>query len=294
VEVGVQLPEIERQVSWGETRVMAEVAEAVGFDSLWVGDHLLYEIDGERRGPWEAWTRLAALAAVTRRVRFGPLVAALPFHPPGVLAKMAASVAEIGDGRLVLGVGAGWNRLEFEAFGLPYEHRVSRFTEAFEILHRLLAGERVTFSGDHHSVVDAEVLPRPPRPVPLMIGSNGPRMLRASLPHCAMWNTWFESYHNEPQRLGELIEGVRLACREVGRDPDGIEMSAAHLVAFDGGGTRRSSSRATDGSAPALVGALRALRSAGARHVQLVLDPISRETIERAGEALEAFRRSDG
>lgn len=291
--MGVQLPEIEREVSWDETREMAEAAEAAGLDSLWVGDHLLYEVDGERRGPWEAWTRLAALAAVTTRVRFGPLVAALPFHPPAVLAKMAASVAEIGGGRLVLGVGAGWNRVEFEAFGLPFDHRVSRFTEAFEILHRMLAGERVDFAGRHHAVTGAELLPPPP-PVPLMIGSNGPRMLRAALPHCRSWNTWFEGYRNDPALLEGLIQGVRAACRDVGVDPGALEMTAAHLVAFDGGGTRRADSRPTDGSPPELVGALRRLRSAGADHVQLVLDPINRETIERAADAVEAFRREGG
>src|SRR5205807_7577268 len=113
---------------------MARSAEDAGFDSLWLGDHLLYRGDGRpERGPWEAWTMLSALAAVTERVTLGPLVACTAFHPPGLIAKMAATVDEVSGGRFVLGLGAGWNREEFAAFGLPYDRRVSRFEEAFGI-----------------------------------------------------------------------------------------------------------------------------------------------------------------
>ena len=116
---------------------MARAAEEVGFDSIWLGDHLLYRGDGrEERGPWEVWTMLAALAAVTERVELGPLVACASFHPPGLIAKMAATIDEISGGRFVLGLGAGWNETEYRAFGLPYDHRVSRFEESFEIVRR--------------------------------------------------------------------------------------------------------------------------------------------------------------
>ena len=101
---------------------MARAAEDVGFDSIWLGDHLLYRDDGRpERGPWEAWTLLAGLAAVTERVDLGPLVACAGFHPPAILAKMAATVDEVSRGRLVLGLGAGWNGAEFDAFGVPFE-----------------------------------------------------------------------------------------------------------------------------------------------------------------------------
>ena len=148
MKVGVQLPEVERDVRWPEYLAMAQAAEEVGFDSIWLGDHLLYRGDGrEERGPWEAWTLLAALAAVTERVRLGPLVACASFHPPGLIAKMAATVDEISGGRFVLGLGAGSVEIEHTIFGLPVERRVSRFAESFEIVRRLLAGERVTFEG---------------------------------------------------------------------------------------------------------------------------------------------------
>src|SRR4051812_26481721 len=173
VRVGIQLPEVERVVRWPEYLNMARAAEEVGFDSIWLGDHLLYE----DRGPWEAWTLMAALAAATSRVTIGPLVACAGFHPPGLLAKMAATIDEVSGGRFVLGLGAGWNRREFDGFGIPFDRRVARFEEAFGILRGLLAGEPVTFHGQFHTADRARLLPPPARRVPLMIGSNGPRML---------------------------------------------------------------------------------------------------------------------
>ena len=124
---------------------MARAAEAAGFDSIWVGDHLLYRGDGRpERGPWEAWTLLGRAGRGDRAGHARPARRVRSFHPPGLIAKMAATVDEISGGRLVLGLGAGWNEREFRAFGLPYDHRVSRFEESFEIVRRLLAGERVT------------------------------------------------------------------------------------------------------------------------------------------------------
>src|SRR5216110_1149402 len=161
---------------------MALAAEDAGFDSVWVGDHYLYRGDGRpERGPWEAWTLLAGLATVTTRVRLGPLVACLNFHPPAVLAKIAAPVDVVSGGRLVLGMGAGWNRAEFDAFGIPFDHRASRFEESFEIVRRLLDGERVTFTGRFHQVDDAVLLPRIERRPKLMIGTLGQRVLAAAL-----------------------------------------------------------------------------------------------------------------
>ncbi len=130
LRIGIQLPEVEREVRWPEYVAMARAAERAGFDSIWLGDHLLYRADEQpERGPWDTWTLLAGLAAVTERVQLGPLVACLAFHPPGLLARMAASVGEISGGRLVLGVGAGWNEPEFLAFGIPFDHRAARFEE---------------------------------------------------------------------------------------------------------------------------------------------------------------------
>ena len=220
LRVGIQLPEVEREVRWPELASMARRAEAVGFDSVWVGDHYLYRDDGRpERGPWEAWTTLAALAAVTERVTLGPLVACAGFHAPAVLAKTAATVDEISGGRLVFGIGAGWNRTEFDAFGIPYDRRASRFEEAFEVIRRLLAGEHVTFEGQFVEVRDAVLIPEPGRRVPLMVGSTGARVLRAALPHADGWNTWFDAYGNTVEGFGEVNAWVSDVTADVGRDP---------------------------------------------------------------------------
>src|SRR4051795_3314278 len=167
MRLGVQLPEVERDVRWPEYAAMARAAEESGFDSIWLGDHMLYRGDRGERGPWDAWTLLAALAAPTDRVRLGPLVACAGFHRPGQLARMAAAVDEVSGGRFVLGIGSGWNETEFRAFGFPFDHKVSRFEEAFEIVRRLLEGGAVSAGGRFASVEDAVLLPLPARRVPL-------------------------------------------------------------------------------------------------------------------------------
>ena len=173
--VGVQLPEVEREVRWPELRAIARTAEQAGFDSIWFGDHLLYRYEsGETRGPWEAWTTLAGLAEATERVAIGPLVAATAFHHPFMLAKQAATVDEISGGRLVLGLGAGWNPVEFAALGAPFDHRISRFEEAFTIVRTLLRDGYIDFEGEFFTARDAELLPRPARPG----GPGDPRRLQ--------------------------------------------------------------------------------------------------------------------
>src|SRR4051794_14380095 len=193
MRLGVQLPEVERLVRWPEYVAMAQAAERSGFDSIWLGDHLLYRDDGrEERGPWDAWSLLAGLAAVTEKVRLGPLVSCTGFGPPWLLARRAAAVQEISDGRLVLGLGAGWNEAEFRAFGLPYDRRATQFIDAFDVIRRLLAGERVTTTGGAGSLEDAVLLPAPATPPALMVGSTGERVLRAALPHVDGWNIWYD------------------------------------------------------------------------------------------------------
>jgi len=291
IRAGVQLPEVEREASWSEYAAMARAAEAGGFDSIWLGDHLLYRGDGRpERGPWEAWTLLAALAAVTERVSLGPLVACASFHPPGLLAKMAATIAEVSDGRFVFGLGAGWNETEYRAFGLPYDHRVSRFEESFEIVRRLLAGERVTLAGRFWQTDDAVLLPRPPRRVPMMIGSNGERMLAAALPHVDSWNTWYAGYGNTVEGFAELNARIDGAADRAGRDPSEVERSACVLVELDPLAVRRprSDEDVEPVTADALRGHLAALWDAGADEAILILRPITEQSIEAIGSLLSA------
>jgi alkanesulfonate monooxygenase SsuD/methylene tetrahydromethanopterin reductase-like flavin-dependent oxidoreductase (luciferase family) len=273
---------------------MARAAEAVGFDSIWVGDHLLYRADGgAERGPWEAWTMLAALGAATECVELGPLVACTAFHPPGVIAKMAATVAEISGGRFVLGLGAGWNEEEFGAFGLPFDHRVSRFEESVTIIRGLLAGQRVTLRGRYFEADDAVLLPRPAARPRLMIGSNGPRMLAATLPHVDAWNTWYKDYGNSPEGFAKLNERIGGAARDAGRHPGEIERSACVLVALDGSKRERvstSDAPPVTGSADRIASALLELRDAGADETILVVDPITEGSIHELGEAVALLR----
>jgi probable F420-dependent oxidoreductase len=290
LRVGVQLPEVEREVRWPELAAIARAVEEAGFDSIWLGDHLLYRGDGRaERGPWDVWTLLAALAAATERVRLGPLVACTAFHPPGILARMAALVDEVSGGRLVVALGAGWNETEFRAFGLPFDHRVSRFEEAFEIVRRLLAGERVSLAGRFHAVEDALLLPPPARRPPLMVGGHGQRLLAATLPHVEVWNTWYSSYGNTPDGFAELNARIDDAAERAGRDPREIGRSACVHVVLD----RERAGRPLDPGAPPIQGSperiaqhLRALADAGADEAILVVGPIDEASVQALAPVL--------
>ncbi len=238
LKVGVQLPEVEREVRWAELLDMVRAIEDLGYDSVWVGEHLLYRWpDREPRGPWEAWTLMAAIAASTSRIEFGPLVACTSFHNPALLAKQAATIDEISGGRFILGLGAGWNETEFRAYGFPFDHRIDRFEESFTIIRTLLQDGAIDFDGRFFQVRDCELLPRGPRASgpPLMIGSKGPRMLRISLPHVDAWNVWWADTGNAPAGVAPLRELVDDVAREVGRDPREIERTVAVLVRLAGG-----------------------------------------------------------
>ncbi|MFL5726926.1 MAG: LLM class flavin-dependent oxidoreductase [Chloroflexota bacterium] len=292
LKVGVQLPEVEREVRWPELLDMARALEDLGYDSVWVGEHLLYGGPGRpSRGPWEAWAILAGLAAATSRIELGPLVACTAFHNPAVLAKRADTVDEISGGRLILGLGAGWNETEFRAFGIPFDHRIDRFEEAFAIILGLLHEGEIDFNGRYYQARDCELLPRGPRAAtggpPLMIGSNGERMLRITAPHVDAWNSWYADTGNTPVGVARLRDNVDAACRDVGRDPAAIERTVAVQVRMPGGTGRTMGN--TDakqdvaplaGPAEAMAEELRAYAREGIGHVQIVLDPITRESIE--------------
>jgi probable F420-dependent oxidoreductase len=293
-KVGVQLPEVERVVPWPEYLDLARRAESAGFDSIWVGDHLVYDLpDGSTRGPYEAWTTLAAIAAATERVEIGPLVASTGFHAPAMLAKQAATVDAISQGRLILGVGAGWNRREFEAFGFPYDRRVSRFEEALAIIAPLLREGRTTFHGQFYDVDDCVLDPRPVREggPPIMLGSNSPRMLGIGLPVADSWNVWWSIYDNSVDKFVEVKAEVDAVMPE-GRT---VDATAAVLVTLPGG-RGRLMGETYDASvttvAPDDLGQhIQGLAAAGATHLQLVLDPITAESIEAIGAVLADLDR---
>lgn len=299
IKVGVQLPEVEREVRWPELLDMARAIEDLGYDSIWLGEHLLYRY-AERppRGPWEAWTMLAGLSAVTSRVELGPLVACTNFHNPAMLAKQAATIDEISGGRFILGLGAGWNRTEFDAFGFPYDHRIDRFEEAFTIIRTLLRDGAIDFDGRYYQARDCELLPRGPRPdgPALMIGSVGPRMLDITMPYADSWNVWFVDTDNSPVGVPPLRELVDDACRRAGRDPGEVERTVAVQVRMPGGtgrvsGDGKRTPPPLEGSPEAVAQVLLAYAHEGIDHVQLVIDPITRDSITAFAPVLEALTR---
>jgi alkanesulfonate monooxygenase SsuD/methylene tetrahydromethanopterin reductase-like flavin-dependent oxidoreductase (luciferase family) len=300
LKVGVQLPEVEREVRWPELRDMARAAEEVGFDSLWVGDHLLYRKPLGPVGPWEAWLTMASLAEMTSRVEIGPLVACTAFHQPAVIAKMAATLDEISGGRLILGLGAGWNEPDFTAFGLPFDQRASRFEEAFTIITTLLREGEIDFEGKFYSARDCVLLPRGPRPggPPIMVGSVGERVLKYTAPHIDMWNAWHDWFGNSPEGLAGLNAAVDEACHAGGRDPSEVARTVSILVQLTGGTGRASGGEIAKPTAPVkgtpdeMARFIASFADAGVSHVQLVLDPITVGSIEECGPILEMLDRA--
>ncbi len=299
LKVGIQLPEVEYVASWQDHVEMATIAEEIGLDSLWLGDHLLYRTPGHpTRGPWECWSMLSALAAVTTRVELGPLVLAAGFRNPALVAKMAETVDEISGGRLILGLGAGWNPVEYDAFGMAYDRRFSRFAEAFHITRSLLREGVVDFHGEYHSASNCEILPRGPRAgkIPLMIGSFGDRMLRLTLPHVDAWNIWYADFGNTVEGLLPHLARVDAICREVGRDPREVERTAALLVTAPGGSYRSAGSpsegpvKGINGTPREVAEGLRAFHKAGITHIQIVLDPITPSSIAWLAPAIQALK----
>ena len=287
MKIGVQLPEVERPVRWAEMRDIAVSIEECGFDSVWIGDHLLYRRGGGVQGPWEAWTSLAAIAEATSSVEIGPLVASTSFHNPAMLAKFASTVDEISGGRLILGLGAGWNRTEYDAFGFPFDHRVARFQEAFSIITALVRTGAVDFEGAYYSHRDMELVPRARPDMKILIGSNGPRMLSIAVPHADMWNSWFDAYGNRASGVAELRDRVDAACVEAGRQPSDVERSVAVYVQLDerpirsyGDGNRKQVMPIA-GSAEQIAAELGAFEAEGIAHLQVVLDPIEAASVEQ-------------
>lgn len=296
LKVGLILPDTEGEMGgqtarWPDIVEMAQLAEEAGFDSLWNADHLIYRFPNRAvQGPWECWTFLAGLAAVTSRVEIGPLVACTSFRNPALQAKIAETVDEISGGRLVLGLGAGWIESEYEAFGYPFDHRVSRFEEALAIIHGLLRTGHADFEGQYERARDCELRPRGPRPQgpPIMIGllENRPRMLGLLAKYGDIWNAWAR------QSLDDLAEDrakVDAAMEAAGRDPATVERTVSLLVDLPDSTGRPSEER--PGFRPRepeeLAAHLASYADAGISHVQLMLDPNTTRGIAWAARSLE-------
>jgi F420-dependent oxidoreductase-like protein len=215
--------------------LLAEVvhAEASGWDGVWLADHFLPVDGGVAGSPDECLALLAGLAASVPRVRLGSLVCGNTYRHPGILAKAAATVDRISGGRVVLGLGAGWQQNEHDAFGIelpPVKRRLDMFEEACELVHGLLSGEEVSFAGAHYRLDQAVLAPAPvQQPVPLLVGGGGEkRMLRIVARWADEWNTW-----GPPGVLAAKGKVLDQWCEQIGRDPASIHRSAQVLIFHD-------------------------------------------------------------
>jgi len=281
--------------SYSEIRTIAQLAESAGLDSIWLFDHLLFRFESEpTAGIWECWTLLCALAEATGRVELGTLVLCNPFRNPALLAKMAHTLDEISDGRLLLGLGAGWHKPEFDAFGFPYDHRFGRFQEAVQIIKPLLQGETVDFSGEFYQVQECVISPPGPRPdgIPLLIGCRGPRMMRLTARYADQWNT---AWLGEAGELAARIEPLHSACAAEGRDPATIAVTAGVDVAFpDLGQTDLYSKNPLTGTAKELAHFFHDYAASGAAHLMIHLSPLNTAAIERLAAAARLYRSEVG
>lgn len=298
MQVGLVLPLGEDEhgtMSYPELRAFALRAEARGFDSLWLVDHLLFRFPEQpTRGIWECFSVLAAIAEATERITLGTLVACTAFRNPAVLAKQAASVDAISGGRLILGLGAGWHQPEFDAFGIPFDHTVSRFAEALQIIVPLLREGQVDFRGQYYRAEHCELRPGPVRPggPPILVGAFKPRTLGLTARHADLWNTcWL----GRPDLLPERRAALEAACAAEGRDPASLGVTVGVSVA--GPGHTRADldpRKVLAGSIVEVANGLRAYQAQGVRHVICAIEPDTLETIDWLAEALLAVRHDQG
>jgi probable F420-dependent oxidoreductase len=281
-----------RKRPYDAIRAEAQEAESNGFDSIWLADHLLYRKPGEpTRGIWECWTMLAALAEATQRVEIGTLVVANSFRNPAILAKMATAADEVSHGRLILGVGAGWNEPEYQAFGLPFDHRVDRFEEALQILKPLLREGHVDFAGRYYQARNCDDVPRGPRPKgpPLMVGAEGPRMLKLAAQYADLWNT---GYTGKPETMAEPLRKIEAACREVGRDPATLGVTALVGLWFPDLQPKKPTffDSPLTGTAQEMAAAMRGYAELGVQQIMFQCEPYVPQALQRLTEALRLYR----
>lgn len=298
MKIGLMLPVGEDEAtgqppSFDHLRAMTLAAEESGLDSVWCADHVLFRSandDDHTRGIHEAWTLLSALAALTTRVELGPLVMCVPFRNPAMIAKMAATFEEVSGGRLILGLGCGWHEPEFDAFGLPFDHRVGRFSEALEIILPMLRTGSATFKGRWHRARDAELVPRGPRPSgpPIMIAGKQPRMLELVAKYADQWNAAWYGHPNEAHELRQRLARLHAALEAAGRDPATLELSAGVFVKV--ADDDDAPDNAMHGSTEEIADALAGYAELGISHLIVHLWPRTPEAVTRLAAAASLAR----
>jgi len=300
MKVGVVLPIAQEDdapapPSYPEIRAVAHAAEASDLDSVWVFDHLLFRSEGKTTGIHEAWTVLAAIAEATGRVQLGTVVMCTAFRNPALLAKMAATLDHVSDGRLILGIGCGWHDPEYDAFGYPTDHKVGRFEEALTVIRGLVREGRADLDGRWVKATDAVLLP-PARPdLPILIAAKRPRMMGLTARHADAWNAaWFGT---PDERWATLRGALKAACVAAGRDPATLERTVGLTVRYPdlvaaSPGVSEPAPRgaALTGSVDDIAAGLRAYADEGTGHAIASLDPATPEAVGRFAAAVRRSR----
>ena len=237
LEIGLVLPMAEAWTDgstprWVEIRELALRAEAIGFDTVWIPDELLWRPqDGGIHGWWECVAMTGAVAAATSRVKVGTWILSALHRNPGITAKAVETLDEISAGRFVFGLGSGHAGRQAHAFGLPEDHVYGRFADAVEIIVPLLRRGRANFEGTYHAARDLEHRPVGPRSgrIPIMIGASGPKMLRLAAQHADIWS-WYAEERSDLSEFAPRLTAIEAACLEIGRDPASIGRSAGLIV----------------------------------------------------------------
>lgn len=228
VEFGIQLGAPAAEPMGDRLAYYREMLEQApeAFSSAWISDHLMKDDSPT----FEGWTALTYLAALFPTYRFGNLVLSQSYRNPALLAKMAATLQAMTGGRLILGIGAGWQADEYLAYGYPYPggaERVEQLGEAIDVLRAMWTQSPATFEGRHYQVHDAYCEPRPDPPIPILVGGRRPKLMRVAAAKADLW-----SWDGPIERYGPLVEQLREACRDVGRDWATMGLHAAGEAYF--------------------------------------------------------------
>lgn len=260
---------------FSDLKEMSHNARQSGFEALWFADHLSFQQEERTIGTWEAWTLMSAIANEVPDIQIGPLVSCAGFRNPGLIAKMAEMIDEISDGRFILGMGAGWNKPEYEQFGYPFDYRASRFEESIEIIHGMLRNGTSTLNGRFWQTNGAINQPRGPREsgAPILIGSNGDRLVHSVAKYADAWNSdWQQSLDDYPPLLAKLDA----ACDKIGRPRESLIRTGS--VRFG-----------PDTSDEDVQRYLHGVHDLGLKHLVVGLEPRNLEAVSWFGEQIARF-----
>jgi F420-dependent oxidoreductase-like protein len=280
--------------TWDDTVALARHAEESGWDSVWFADHFMPNADDNSGPTAECWTTLAALAVSVPRVRLGSLVVGNTYRHPAVLAKMAANVDILSGGRLVLGLGAGWQENEHAAYGIEFSTvagRLRRLEEACQVVNGLLRQERTDFNGKHYTLINAPLAPKPAQArVPLLIGGGGEqKTLRIAARYADEWNVW-----GTPEFLRQKMSVLDQRCEEIGRNPQEIQRSANAMLTISDDAARVERAKAAGprviaGNAEQVAEQLRDYAESGVDEVIIPDFNLGRERAAKI-ETMDQFR----